>query len=88
MGNEIIMVIDRSGSMNSKKEEVDGGFIGFIDEQKASNPKAKITITQFDTEYEMLFKSVALSKAKYECHPRGMTALIDAVGRTITDSKV
>ena len=86
MTNEIIMLIDRSGSMNSKKDEVNGGFVGFIDEQKASNPKAKITVTQFDTEYEILYKSAALSKVEYQCKPRGMTALIDALGRTVTDS--
>ena len=86
MQNEIIMLIDRSGSMNNKKEEVDGGFIGFVDEQKASNPKAKLTLTQFDTEIEELYKSAVLSKVEYKCHPRGMTALIDALGRTITDA--
>ena len=88
MQNEIIMLIDRSGSMGNKKDEVDGGFIGFVDEQKANNPKAKLTLTQFDTEIEELYKSAALSKVEFKCQPRGMTALFDALGKTVTDAHV
>jgi len=84
---EIIFVIDKSGSMESKKEDVIGGFNSFIEEQRKEPGEAKVTVTLFDTVYEIIHNGVdlkdipALSPGTYT--PGGMTALLDAVGKTI-----
>jgi uncharacterized protein YegL len=43
-----------------------------------------VTLVQFDTEYEMLFENSPLQDVPhYELHPRGGTALLDAMAQTI-----
>ena len=42
---------------------------------------------QFDTEYEFLHRGVPIQNvSRYELAPRGMTALLDAVGRAINET--
>ena len=46
-----------------------------------------VTLLQFDTEYEFLHKGMPIRQVpKYELVPRGMTALLDAVGRAINET--
>jgi len=84
---EIIVLIDKSGSMNSIQQSTIDGFNSFILEQKEVNPEAKISLIQFDDEYEVNYESLnikhvkKLDKSTYV--PRGLTALRDAMGRTI-----
>jgi len=82
---ELVMIIDRSGSMSGKELDVEGGFKTFIKEQKKLPGEASLTLVQFDDEYEMLFceRSLAGEIPDYALHPRGMTALLDAIGKTI-----
>jgi len=83
----IIYIIDRSGSMSGKESDVIGGFNRFIKEQKKLPGKASLTLVQFDHEYgptsnyNNIHSVGELSKETYQ--PRGTTALLDAVGRTI-----
>jgi hypothetical protein len=83
---EIVIVIDRSGSMSGQEAEVEGGLQTFLDEQKEHNPKAKVTLAHFDDHYELLFGSAPLNQVKFTHQPRGMTALLDAIGKTATDA--
>lgn len=84
---EIACVVDRSGSMSSMRDEAIGAFNTFLEEQKKHPGEALMTYTQFDNEYEIVhsgkpIKDVpALTTETYV--PRGSTALLDAVGRTI-----
>lgn len=86
---EIIVVLDKSGSMGSVREDTIGGFNTFLQDQKELPGKAILTLTMFDTEYSFvergaLLESVQpLSNETYT--PSGMTALLDAVGKTIND---
>lgn len=81
---ELIFVLDRSGSMWDQKVETEGGFNSLIDEQKKQPGKAKVTLAQFDNEYELVYEGKDIKKVKpLNLIPRGITALNDAIGKTI-----
>lgn len=87
MKTEIICITDRSGSMGTLRNDVIGGFNSFVEEQRAVPGEARLTLVQFDTVYELNYQAVDLKDVKpldYQTYqPRGMTALYDAVGRTL-----
>ncbi len=84
---DIIIVLDRSGSMQSIKEQTISGFNEFLEDQKRHNPGAHITLVQFDHEFEMVYEAMEIRRARelntLTYVPRGMTALLDAIGKTI-----
>ena len=83
-----VIIVDRSGSMQSIKTDTEGGIRAFIDGQLEGVDSAKRTVSffQFDTAHDCLWDFTPLEKAKgYTLEPRGMTALLDACGRAITD---
>src|SRR5688572_2581845 len=85
----ISILLDRSGSMDSIKDDVIGGFNSFIEEQKKVPGKLTVTLSQFDTDYDVLFNSVDISKIpdiKGIFQPRGMTALLDSAAKLIIDT--
>lgn len=89
---EIVVVLDRSGSMGSIKEATVNGFNTFLDEQKNAEGEAFITLVQFDDRYEMNYQSIPVAEAQpliagETFVPRGTTALYDAIGKTINDLK-
>lgn len=83
----IHVVLDRSGSMNSVRRDIIGGFNAFLAEQRAHPSDAWLTLAQFDDQYEIVLDHVSLGdvpeldETRYV--PRGGTALLDAIGRTI-----
>lgn len=85
---DITMVLDRSGSMGVVRDDTIGGFNAFVDDQKKVAGEARLTLVQFDHEYEVVYDAVALGEVPlldYDTYvPRGSTALLDALGRTIT----
>lgn len=82
----IQVVIDRSGSMQTIKSDAEGALAAFLKEQTAVPGKATVRLSQFDTEYECIYPSMPVNDVPaYELHPRGGTALNDAIGRAITE---
>jgi hypothetical protein len=85
---ELYFVLDRSGSMSSLANDAIGGFNSFVAEQQKVEGTANLTLVQFDNEYEIVHDSIDLKTVPVltdEVYvPRGMTALYDAIGRTIT----
>lgn len=83
----IVCILDRSGSMQDILDDAIGGFNSFLEQQKALPGEAEITVALFDDQYELSYKGVPLHSmpalTKQTFVPRGMTALYDAVGRTI-----
>lgn len=83
----IAVVLDRSGSMNSVRDDAIGGFNTFLSQQQALPGEASMTVAQFDHEYlvthanKPLRDVPPLNTVTYA--PRGMTALYDAIGRTV-----
>lgn len=87
---DITIVLDRSGSMNSIKDDTIGGFNTFLEEQKKLNDDDLLTLVQFDNEYEIIHNAVPLKEIEPLTNktfiPRGSTALLDALGRTINST--
>lgn len=86
---EIAFILDRSGSMTSCQDAAIAGFNQFLHEQKDAPGTARLTLVLFDGEYEVPFASVPLEELTdldAETYvPRGSTALLDAMGRTIDE---
>lgn len=84
---DITLVLDRSGSMGSIKQATMEAFNGFLTSQKSGTGDAWMTLVQFDDQYDMVYEGIPiahappLTDATYQ--PRGSTALLDAMGRTI-----
>ena len=86
VGTLVAFLLDRSGSMNSCKDETITGFNAYI--SGLTDPKMKFTLTQFDSQgIDIIHNAVPLSKV--ECLtqksyvPRGSTPLFDAIGKTV-----
>ena len=83
------VLLDRSGSMESMRADVIGGFNNLLAEQQAEGDDARITVVQFDSQdpQEVLVDAARLSRAKPLSEatyvPRGGTPLLDATGRII-----
>lgn len=80
----IAFVMDRSGSMQSMAEEASRSFNQFVEKQKEVEGEATFTFVDFDTEYKVIHDFVPLDEVEeYALQAGGMTALFDAIGRTI-----
>jgi uncharacterized protein YegL len=86
---EIAAILDRSGSMEHLTDDTIGGYNSFIKEQREQPGEARLTTVLFDDQYELLHDRVNIKKMKpitrREYSARGMTALLDALGKTIND---
>jgi uncharacterized protein YegL len=87
---EIHVILDRSGSMYGVVTDIIGGYNKFLAEQKAEKGKATLSLVQFDDKYEVVHEAEPLSKVPDlnagTYVPRGTTALMDAIGRTVSDT--
>jgi uncharacterized protein YegL len=85
---EIACILDRSGSMGNIIDEAIGGLNKFLDDQKAEDGDANITIALFDDHYDVIYDNVDIQTipqiTRDMYNPRGMTALYDAIGLTMT----
>jgi len=80
----LAVILDRSGSMTAIKEDTEGGFNTFIEEQKKVDGTATVSLTVFDTKIDQIHSFVDIQEfPKFTLIPRGYTALLDAVGLTI-----
>ncbi len=83
---DIVFLLDRSGSMGGIELDTIGGYNSYIKEQKKNN--VKVTTVLFDDRYEVLHQREKINDIKEltnkEYFVRGSTALLDAIGRTIT----
>ncbi len=90
----IYLLLDRSGSMESIRGDVIGGFNQFIAEQQANGPDARITLVQFDSQdpQDVLIDARGIRRAQPLTQatfvPRGSTPLLDATGRLIARASV
>lgn len=84
----LYFLLDRSGSMQSIKADTEGGFAAFISEQRtAVEGECRVTLAQFDQHYEVVYADKPLADVPpLLLAPRGSTALLDAMGRLITDA--
>lgn len=72
-------IIDRSGSMESIRSDAEGGFDAFIADQRAQSGECRVSLVQFDHEYEVVYKDEPIAKVpRLRITPRGSTAMLDA----------
>ncbi len=82
----IAVVMDRSGSMASIARDAEAALAAFIADQAGQPGRCTIRLAEFDYEYTTVYPSTPIEQAPaYHLAPRGMTALLDAIGRTITE---
>lgn len=87
----ITVILDRSGSMESIRDDTIGGFNAFLKKQNAEKGTATLTLVQFDSQdpYELIhrFRPIGdvpeLTRETFV--PRATTPLLDAIGRGIND---
>lgn len=86
MRTNLVMVIDRSGSMAGLALEASTAINRFITEQQQVPGKCRFTMVEFDSGgIDVLHDNVDLADvtANYQLVAREMTPLLDAVGQTI-----
>lgn len=87
---EIAYILDRSGSMETMQEPAVAAFNQFVKSQLDVPGEARLTLVLFDDQYEVplavrpVEQVPELTAATYI--PRGSTALLDAIGRTIKET--
>ena len=85
MKDEIIAILDRSGSMSGYVQDTIEGFNGFIEKQRNYSEDCAVTLILFDDEYEIVYEAVPITKidklTEEVYYTRGMTALRDAVAK-------
>lgn len=87
---DITMVLDRSGSMGPVQLQTIESFNKFLRDQQALPGEASLSLIQFDDLYEPNYVAAPLKSAAFlttqTYQPRGLTALLDALGKTLTDT--
>jgi hypothetical protein len=81
-----LIIADRSGSMHDVREDAEGGIAAFIAGQAAVPGRCTLRLVQFDDRYDVVYPSTPITEVpRYHLSPRGGTALLDAIGRAITE---
>lgn len=85
---ELIFVLDRSGSMSGLEKDTIGGFNSMMEKQKTENGEVLVTTVLFDNRIELLHDRMDIRAlaplTEKDYFVRGSTALLDALGSTIT----
>lgn len=82
---DLNIILDRSGSMSSIANDMAGGIKTFLQKEKETGDDTKVSLYQFDDQYETVFIDKDIKEdIEVKIVPRGSTALLDALGRTIT----
>lgn len=85
---EVVFILDRSGSMENVTADTIGGFNSMIKRQKEDAVKAFVTTVLFDDKINIIHDRIKIADVPLlttkEYYARGCTALLDAVGSTIT----
>lgn len=82
----IAALLDRSGSMASIADDTSGGFDAFIANEQNHDGTTLVTLAQFDDRYELVYEDKPIHEVPpLDLQPRGTTALLDAIGRFVTE---
>lgn len=82
---EIVVLLDRSGSMAACRQDTEGGFNSFVAEQKKAPGECVMTLVQFDDGgIDAVHEAKPIAGVPpLKLEPRGNTPLLDAMGTTI-----
>lgn len=80
----IALILDRSGSMDRIRSDMQWALRHFVDEQKKVPGECQVALVQFDDVIENVFLHKPITEIEdIPLVPRNMTALYDAMGKTI-----
>lgn len=84
---ELVLILDRSGSMSGLESDTIGGFNSMIEKQKQEPGEAIVSTVLFNDVSEVLYDRIPLDRirpmTRQDYVPAGCTALLDAVGGAI-----
>ena len=84
---ELVMILDRSGSMSGLEEDTIGGFNSMIEKQRREPGEALVSVVLFDDKAEVLYDRADIRRIEpmndRQYFVGGCTALLDAVGGAI-----
>lgn len=85
---ELVMILDRSGSMSGLETDTIGGYNAMLAKQRKEEGRVLVSTVLFDDRIELLHDREDLENVKditeEDYYVRGCTALLDAVGRAIS----
>ena len=85
---ELVFILDKSGSMGGLEKDTIGGYNAMLKKQQAVEGECLITTVLFDNNYDLLHDRIDIRAVKpmteKEYAVGGSTALLDAVGQTIS----
>ena len=85
---ELVFILDKSGSMSGLESDTIGGYNSMLEKQKVVDGECQITTVLFDNNYELLHDRIDIRAVSLitenEYQVGGSTALLDAIGCTIT----
>jgi hypothetical protein len=82
----IAALLDRSGSMKDCKRATETGFDEMIAKHRSEPGEAVVTLSTFDDQYDNVYANVPIADVPpLTLVPRNMTAMLDAIGRFITE---
>jgi len=85
---DFTVLLDRSGSMAMIESDMIGGFNTFMNKQKEIPGDMKVSLFQFDTEFEKVYEEVDIHLiSPLILVPRGGTALLDSLHKAIILTK-
>ncbi len=88
---ELVFIIDKSGSMSGLENDTIDGFNSMIEKRKSEGGDIRVTSVLFDTVFTTIHDRVPIGSVDKmtgdDYMPSGCTALLDAVGSTITNLK-
>jgi hypothetical protein len=76
----LMLIIDRSGSMSSIRDDMVGGLTTLVEEQRNQPGLLTISMVSFDNQIELQHQMATPDAVTIELEPRGGTALYDAMG--------
>lgn len=80
------VLVDRSGSMEAMRNDMEPGLAKLLEEQAKEPGQCQVSLAQFDNEYDQVWTLRDIKNVPhYSLVPRGSTALLDALGRFISD---
>ena len=90
MDAHVTFVLDSSGSMSRIREDTIGGFNTFLEDQRAEEGRASVTLYEFADSVELVYEGRAIENAPEldtdSYVPGGGTALHDAIFTAVTET--
>jgi len=79
----LLLIVDRSGSMGSIRDDMVGGLETLLAKQAQQPGRLTVDIVAFDDRVEHQATFADPATVRVELEPRGMTALLDALGESL-----